>query len=83
MRKGRLAVVFLGSIFPKTLKMHSLVKSLLTDPLYLLTLRLFDIFISNNTRRLRVESRVNFTERPYNNKKVAPFGRVNGWASQS
>ena len=29
MRKGRLAVVFLGSIFPKTLKMHSQVKSLI------------------------------------------------------
>ena len=44
MRKGRLAVVFLGSIFPKSLKMRSQVKSLLTEPLYLLTLRLFDIF---------------------------------------
>ena len=43
-RKGRLAVVFFGSIFPaKTLKMHCQVKSLLTEPLYLLTLRLFDI----------------------------------------
>ena len=31
MRKGRLAVVFLGSIFPKPLKMHSQVKSLLTE----------------------------------------------------
>ena len=56
MRKGRLAVVFLGSIFPKTLKMHSQVKSLLTEPLYLLTLRLFDILISNNTHRLLVVS---------------------------
>ena len=56
MRKGRLAVVFLGGIFPKTLKMHSQVKSLLTKPLYLLTLRLFDILISNNTHRLLVVS---------------------------
>ena len=56
MRKGRLAVVFLGSIFPKSLKMHSQVKSLLTEPLYLLTLRLFDVFISNNTHRLLVVS---------------------------
>ena len=56
MRKGRLAVVFLGSIFPKSLKMHSQVKFLLTEPLYLLTLRLFDIFISNNTRRLLVSN---------------------------
>ena len=56
MRKGRLAVVFLGSIFPKTLKMHSQVKSLLTESLYLLTLRLFDIIISNKTHRLLVVS---------------------------
>ena len=56
MRKGRLAVFFLGSMFPKTLKMHSQVKSLLTEPLYLLTLLLFDIFISNNTHRLLVVS---------------------------
>ena len=56
MRKGRLEVVFLGSIFPKTLKMHCQVKSLLTESLYVLTLRLFDIFISNNTHRLLVVS---------------------------
>ena len=35
MRKGRLAVVFLGSIFPKTLKMHCQVKSLLNLYTYL------------------------------------------------
>ena len=34
MRKGRLAVLFLVSIFPKTLKTHSQVKSLLSEPLY-------------------------------------------------
>ena len=42
-RIGGLAVVFLGSIFLKTLNMHSRVKSLL-KPLYLLTSRSFDIF---------------------------------------
>ena len=67
MRKGRLAVVFLGSIFPKTLKMHCLVKSLLTEPLYLLTLRLFDILISNNTHRLRVVSTTSCRCRAQNN----------------
>ena len=36
--------------------MHSQVKSVLTEPLYLLTLRLFDICISNNTHRLLVVS---------------------------
>ena len=56
MRKAQLAVVFLSSIFPKTLKMHSQVKSLLTESLYLLTFRLFDIFISNNTHRLLVSA---------------------------
>ena len=29
MKKGRLAVIFLGSIFQKTMKMHSQVKSLI------------------------------------------------------
>ena len=36
--------------------MQCLVKSLLTEPLYLLTLRLFDIIFSNNTHRLLVVS---------------------------
>ena len=67
MRKGRLAVLFLGSIFPKTLKMHSQVKSLLTEPLYLLILRLFDIFISNNTHRLFVVSTTSCRYRAQNN----------------
>ena len=69
MRKGRLAVVFLGSIFPKTLKMHCQLKSLLTEPLYLLTLRLFaiDIFISNNTHRLLVVSTTSCRYRVQNN----------------
>ena len=43
MRKGRLAVVFLDCVFLKSLKLQSRVKSLL-NPLYLLTLRIFDIF---------------------------------------
>ena len=67
MRKGRLAVVFFGSIFPKTLKMHSQVKYRLTEPLYLLTLRLFDIFISNNTHRLLVVSTTSCPYRAQNN----------------
>ena len=68
MRKGRLAVVFWGSIFPKTLKMHCQVKSLLTEPLYfLITLRLFDIFISNNTHRLLVVSITSCRYRAQNN----------------
>ena len=67
MRKGRLAVVFLGSIFPKTLKMHSQVRSLLTEPLYLLTLRLFNIFIANNTHRLLVVSTTSCRYRAQNN----------------
>ena len=67
MRKGRLAVVFLGSIFPKTLKMHCQVKSLITEPLYLLKLRSFDIFISNNTHRLRVVSTTSCRYRAQNN----------------
>ena len=66
-RKRRLAVVFLGSIFPKTLKMHCQVKSLLTEPLYLLTLRLFDIFISNNTHRLLVAFTTSCRYRAQNN----------------
>ena len=70
MMKGRLAVVFLGSIIPKTLKMHSQVKSLLTEPLYLLTLRLFDIFISNNTHRLLVVSTISCRYRAQNNGRV-------------
>ena len=57
-RKGRLAVVFLGSIFPK---------SLLTEPLYLLTLRSFDIFTSNNTHRLLVASTTSCRSRAQNN----------------
>ena len=67
MRKGGLAVVFLGSIFPKILKMHSQVKSLLTEPLYLLTLRLFDIFTSNNTHRPLVVSTTSCRYRAQNN----------------
>ena len=70
MMKGRLAVVFLGSIIPKTLKMHSQVKSLLTEPLYLLTLRLFDIFISNNTHRLLVVSTISCRYRAQNNGRA-------------
>ena len=66
-RKGRLAVVFLGSTFPKALKMHCQVKSLLTEPLCLLTLRLFDIFIPNNTHRLLVASTTSCRYRDQNN----------------
>ena len=46
MSECRFAVVFLGSIFLKTLKMHSQVRSLLKTLSYL---RLFNIFYSNNT----------------------------------
>ena len=64
--------VFLDSMFPKTLKMHSQVKSLLTEPLYLLALRLFDIFISNNTHRLLVVSTTSTRA-----VKVRPKGGIN------
>ena len=67
MRKGQFAVLFLGSIFPKTLKMHSQVKSLLTESLYLLTLPLFAVFISNNTHRLLVVSTASCRSRAQNN----------------
>ena len=43
------------------------VKSLLTEPLYLLTLRLFDIFISNTTHRLLVVSTTSCRYRAQNN----------------
>ena len=66
MRKGRLAVVFLGSIFPQTLKMHSQVKSL-QKPLYLLISRLFEYFISNNIHRLLVVSSTSCRYKAQNN----------------
>ena len=48
--------------------MHCQVKSLLTEPPYfLITLRLFDIFISNNTHRLLVASVTSCRYRAQNN----------------
>ena len=47
--------------------MHCQVKSLLNEPLYLLTLWLFDIFISNNTYRLLVVSTTSCRYRAQNN----------------
>ena len=47
--------------------MHSQVGSLLTESLYLLTLRLFDIFISNNRHRLLVVSTTSCCYRAQNN----------------
>ena len=83
MRKGRLAVLFLGSIFPKSLKMHSQVKSLLTEPLYLLTLRLFDIFISNNTHRLLAVSTTSCRSRAENRELTIRQGLApRRWTSQ-
>ena len=58
MRKGRLAVVFLGSIFLKTLKMHynSQVKSLLKTSKLTYIVDSLTYSISNNTHPLPVVS---------------------------
>ena len=47
--------------------MHSEVKSLLFELLYLSTLRLFDVIISNNTHRLLVVSTISCRYRAQNN----------------
>ena len=55
-RKNWFAIVFLGSIFLKTLKMHSQVKSLLKILYTYLHCDFLTNFISNNTHRLLVLS---------------------------